>query len=191
MFPVWLSLVGSVGQQCDWLFDGQEWPGERHLEPGAVSNHERAFCRSQQPLPRYVSWLTILPWQFFYIQQFIYTFVAVFTKVSILLLYLRIFPGAPTRYSCFGVIGLTALFGMSCVISTGLNCQPVEYNWLQWDGMHQGQCMSVAKQAYALAGVNMSLDVLIFILPIVPLWKLQMSCKRRIGIICMFVVGFL
>jgi hypothetical protein len=64
------------------------------------------------------------------------------TKISILLLYLRMWPESRTsspwfRWSCFVLIAGMALFTSIAMLVMGMQCQPLEYNWLQWDGQHE------------------------------------------------------
>lgn len=128
---------------------------------------------------------------YFFVEEYLYTFLVVFTKISILCLYIRIFTVSRFRLICYTLIGIVLAFGISCWVSTAFNCVPITYMWQGWDGQHSGVCMDTSKQAFALAGVNMSLDILIFILPIPQLLALQMSRKRKIGVILMFTVGLL
>lgn len=149
---------------------------------------------------------------YFFVEEYLYTFIVVFTKISILCLYIRIFAVYRFRLVCYALIGITVAFGISCWVSTGFNCIPITFMWQGWDGLHAGTCMDTSKQAFALAGVNMSrefflvrvqscsvlpttdqspVDIIIFILPIPQLWALQMSTKRKLGVILMFTVGLL
>lgn len=126
---------------------------------------------------------------YFFVEEYLYTFIVVFTKISILCLYIRVFAVYRFRLLCYILIGITLAFGISCWVSTGFNCVPITFMWQGWDGQHSGTCMDTSKQAFALAGVNMSLDILVFLLPIPQLWALQMSLKRKLGVIIMFTVG--
>ncbi|KAI0168811.1 hypothetical protein BJ166DRAFT_523355 [Pestalotiopsis sp. NC0098] len=126
---------------------------------------------------------------YFFVEEYLYTFIVVFTKISILCLYIRIFAVYRFRLVCYALIGTTVAFGISCWVSTGFNCIPITFMWQGWDGLHAGTCMDTSKQAFALAGINMSLDIIIFVLPIPQLWALQMSTKRKLGVILMFTVG--
>ncbi|KAH8889021.1 hypothetical protein GQ53DRAFT_604331, partial [Thozetella sp. PMI_491] len=126
---------------------------------------------------------------FFWIEEFLYTFEVVFTKLSLLFLYLRIFPSTTFRLQCKVLCGVVLAFGIACVVSSLLLCAPVSYNWEQWDGKHEGHCANVNAQVYAMAGINMALDLCIFILPIPQLIPLEMKWKRKAAVILMFLVG--
>jgi hypothetical protein len=88
------------------------------------------------------------------------------TKISILALYLRIFDTATFKLQCYTLITITALYGAACVISTGLLCNPVDAVWKSWDGQHPGKCVNINALTFAVAGINMALDILIIILPL-------------------------
>ncbi|KIW00117.1 uncharacterized protein PV09_08299 [Verruconis gallopava] len=126
---------------------------------------------------------------YFFIEEFLYTFLVVFTKISILLLYLRIFTSKQFKWQCGILITIVACFGISCIVSTGLYCRPIDYVWLGWDGQHKATCVDINAQTYSLAGINMTLDIIIFILPIPQLWGLQMHIKKKIAVASMFAVG--
>lgn len=113
------------------------------------------------------------------------------TKIAILLLYLRIFTTRYFKYQCYVLITIVAAFAVSCIISTGLYCRPIDYVWKGWDGEHPATCVNINAQTYALAGINMSLDIVIFILPIPQILKLQMSLGKRIAVAGIFAVGLL
>jgi hypothetical protein len=93
---------------------------------------------------------------YFFVEEYLYTFIVVFTKISILCLYIRVFAVYRFRLLCYILIGITLAFGISCWVSTGFNCVPITFMWQGWDGQHSGTCMDTSKQAFALAGVNMS-----------------------------------
>lgn len=60
--------------------------------------------------------------QTFWAEQFIYIIIVVLTKVSIVLLYLRIFPRSAVSntftYSCWAVIGVLIVYGIAMVVSS-------------------------------------------------------------------------
>lgn len=70
---------------------------------------------------------------------------------------------------------IVGLFGAACFISTGLYCQPISFVWEGWDKLHAGKCVNINAQTYSFAGINMTLDIVIFILPIP-----QVSCIAQL-----------
>ena len=117
-----------------------------------------------------------------------------FTKVSILLLYLRIFPRTVSnafRITCWIFIGIvvSAFFGI--VFAFIFSCRPISGNWMAWDGEHPATCTNAFAQSMSVASINVALDLTIFLLPIPKVWALNMSVKKRIGVILTFTVGLL
>lgn len=70
-------------------------------------------------------------------------------------------------------------------------CQPITYNWMRWDGEHEGTCMDVDLIFWANASISIALDVWMMA---VPLWKirsLQLDWKKKVGTGIMFFLGTL
>jgi hypothetical protein len=71
-----------------------------------------------------------------WIQPYFYTATMLGIKVSIVLLYLRLFPeGVYTwfRRSCYVLIVVLVIAAVSIFISQSIACEPVSYAWLYWD----------------------------------------------------------
>jgi hypothetical protein len=71
--------------------------------------------------------------QTFWIEQFIYQVIVVLTKISIVLLYLRIFPKGVSSmftYSCWAVIGFLIAYGIAMCIFFTMQCRPINYFWV-------------------------------------------------------------
>ncbi|KAK5127097.1 hypothetical protein LTR85_008457 [Meristemomyces frigidus] len=128
----------------------------------------------------------------FWVQEFIYLTIINATKISILLLYLRIFPSTVStwfRRTCFGMIGICIAYFIGSNLSTLFECKPINLAWLQWDGEHKGHCFDQEAQIFANAGINIVLDLVVFFLPIPKLMKLEITPKKKIGICLTFIVG--
>lgn len=68
--------------------------------------------------------------QTFWAEQFIYIIIVVLTKVSIVLLYLRIFPRGVSNtftYSCWAAIGVLIAYGIAMCIFFAMQCRPIRY----------------------------------------------------------------
>lgn len=106
--------------------------------------------------------------QYFWIGEFVYFPPICLTKISILLLYYRLF-GSTSRafqWQCGIVIAITALFGISSIIGTGCLCSPINYIWKGWAGTENAKCVNINALTWAVAGINMALDVAIIMLPL-------------------------
>ncbi|KIW07006.1 uncharacterized protein PV09_01901 [Verruconis gallopava] len=126
---------------------------------------------------------------YFYIEEFLYVFLSSVTKLSILLLYLQIFKTKSFQIRCYVVIALIVGYLLGGTISTGLYCRPLNYVWEGWDGLHPAKCVNINAQTFAMAGVNMALDIAIFILPIPPIMRLHMTMRKRIAVSGVFATG--
>ena len=131
--------------------------------------------------------------QLFYIEQYIYQLVIILTKISIVLLYLRIFPKEVSKrfqYISWAVIAGLVVYGLGFIIYFGVECKPISYFWLQWDGEHQGSCLITQGAIYANSAFNIFFDLVVFFLPVPKLMKLQVrDTRRKIGVVLTFLVG--
>lgn len=88
------------------------------------------------------------------------------TKVSIVCLYLRIFPKQQFRRVCLVLLVIIALFCFVFTVTLLTYCQPFSYVWTRWDSRYQGTCINMTAQTFVCASMNIVLDVTIFLLPI-------------------------
>lgn len=131
--------------------------------------------------------------QFFWQGEMWYTFVVCFTKISILLLYLRIFPKTVGslwfRYTVWSLIGVCAAANTAFVLSIIFQCDPVVGAYKAWDGTVEAKCFNNNAQIIAMAGINILLDLLVFFLPVPKLVKLEISTRKKIGVCLTFMTG--
>ena len=129
--------------------------------------------------------------QWFFVEEQLYTLSISLTKLSILFFYLRIFPDAKFRRIVYGVIAITICYCISFTVVQYLHCIPVSANWNGWDGEHPARCTNLKAQSFSGAATNITLDLVICLLPIPQLIKLHLSIRKKIGITLMFCVGLL
>ncbi|RMZ16238.1 hypothetical protein D0862_01324 [Hortaea werneckii] len=128
----------------------------------------------------------------FFVLEFVYIGILVITKISILLLYLRIFPSTVStwfRVNVWIVIGLCSAYCLAMWFSILFECDPIGYNWNRWDGEHEGKCINARALIYSSSTINIVLDLMVFFLPFPKLMKLEVSGRKKIGICLTFVVG--
>ncbi|PTU22027.1 hypothetical protein P175DRAFT_0477858 [Aspergillus ochraceoroseus IBT 24754] len=109
-------------------------------------------------------------------------------KLSVLLLYRRIFRLTWSLYLCaFLSIG----YAISVSTTISLACVPTSYFWTQWvDPLSGGQCRVNLYNFYLWNGVaNLLTDVIILCLPAPILWKLQMPKSEKLAISGIFLLG--
>lgn len=127
--------------------------------------------------------------EIFYFEEILYLMAISLTKVSILLFYLRIFPDRRLRQAIFVTIGVTVLYMVTFSIASALQCQPVHLAWNRWDGEHEGKCSNLHAAAYAAAGINILLDLVVMFLPIREIMHLSLGLRQKFGIMVMFSLG--
>ncbi|KAI7210535.1 hypothetical protein KC333_g8179 [Hortaea werneckii] len=128
----------------------------------------------------------------FFVLEFVYIGILVITKISILLLYLRIFPSTVStwfRVTTWIVIGLCSAYCLAMWFSILFECDPIGYNWTRWDGEHEGNCINARALIYSSSSINIVLDLMVFFLPFPKLLKLEVSGRKKVGICLTFVLG--
>lgn len=119
--------------------------------------------------------------------------IIVLTKISIVLLYLRIFPktvSARFSHVSYTVIAGLLAYGIAFLVYCGFQCAPISYFWTQWDGEHEGYCNNFQLAVYINSGLNIFFDLTVCFLPITKLLAIQVRDKRRkVGVVLTFLVG--
>lgn len=108
-------------------------------------------------------------------------------KLSILAFYLRIF--AVSQRLCvlcwINIVFCAAL--MVCFVFVIIfQCTPVSNAWKL---APQGYCVNFNAATWSYSGVNVLQDVIVIVLPITQVIALQMSLRKKIGVIMIFVLG--
>ena len=113
------------------------------------------------------------------------------TKLSILLLFLRIFvPGGKNRtyWIIQGVILFNFLFYLANLPVEIWPCVPRSKLWMPTE---PGHCINNEEVFVAGGTINVVSDFTILLLPIVEVWRLQMATQRKIGVSAVFATGLL
>lgn len=112
-----------------------------------------------------------------------------FSKLSLLTLYIKVFPlSRLTIVSKVTWVGV-ALLAVSGTMCTLLICQPIQFNWdLTIPG---GHCGSI-KTVFGIYGVlNLFTDLMVLGLPIPSLAGLKLPTNRKVALVTTFGIGFL
>ncbi|KZL72907.1 CFEM domain-containing protein, partial [Colletotrichum tofieldiae] len=125
----------------------------------------------------------------FFLEEFMYAFVICSTKVSIILFYLRIFPEPWFRKACLTILIMTAIFGVWHILQILFVSWPISYNWTFWDGRHSGRRGNVKMFSFINAGINIALDLALFILPVTQFITMSWTLRTKIGTSLIFLVG--
>ncbi|KAI5917889.1 hypothetical protein F4810DRAFT_627735 [Camillea tinctor] len=109
-------------------------------------------------------------------------------KISALLLYARIFKITRRfRIALWCVGGWVTAWFVCTAIVPWFNCSPVRKTI---DPFILGQCFDRMGWFLASAFINAITDLIILILPIPVVWQLQMTLRRKISVIFVFLLGY-
>lgn len=112
-----------------------------------------------------------------------------FTKLSLMLLILRVFCSA-TRHLGYWLtwilIILNSIFYLIFFLIPIFECQPRQRIW---DTSVPDKCLDVNVLYLASAVFNMVSDIAMLSVPIYMIWNLQMSVQRKLGISAIFCTG--
>ncbi|KAL8704957.1 MAG: hypothetical protein Q9201_001903 [Fulgogasparrea decipioides] len=108
-------------------------------------------------------------------------------RVSMLLLYMRIFPVRKFHLICWANVGFNGLVFMSIVLGTCLICTPITWSFDKSDP--NGKCGDLQSFERYTAVMSLITDAIIVVLPMPMLWGLQMKMQKKVGISIVFGLG--
>ena len=112
-----------------------------------------------------------------------------FTKISILLLYIRVFSLQKIRFLAYGLLAVIIGYNTAGFIVNMTICVPVNKIW---DPSVAGTCR-VNNEAYTWVSIiqHVVTDFLIFLLPIWPVYQMNIPLRQKIGVCLVFAIGLL
>ncbi|KAL4869863.1 hypothetical protein BDV12DRAFT_70191 [Aspergillus spectabilis] len=125
----------------------------------------------------------------YFVEEALYITSIALSKISMLLLYLRLFPDETFRLASKFALAITTAWGLAILFTNIFSCQPLDYFWHMWDGEHEGKCIDHPKLLWSHAIINIALDLVIIGLPMPTLLKLNLSWGRKAVICVMFAGG--
>lgn len=109
-------------------------------------------------------------------------------KVSVLLMYLRIFPSRGFRTTA-AIIGSTVVgWWLAIVLVSIFQCHPIWGAWRPWDG---GVCINLRSSFIGNAIPNILSDIAILCMPVHQVVKLRVNAMQKSLILFMFLLGSL
>ncbi|MCJ1246832.1 hypothetical protein MMC30_004041 [Trapelia coarctata] len=108
------------------------------------------------------------------------------TKVSILLLFLRIFPSTWFRVASWATMVAVVLFGFSVIVASIVQCTPIEK---AYNPQLPGHCIQVGDIWYSTASFAIITDLIIIALPINQIPSLKLPKSQKIGLALIFSIG--
>ncbi|KAF2688558.1 hypothetical protein K458DRAFT_359326 [Lentithecium fluviatile CBS 122367] len=122
---------------------------------------------------------------------FLYPAMSASIRVSILLFYLRIFGKTMVllRYAVWTLLAFQAIYVIVYSILPVFIAHP--FNKI-WHPLERGKYMNDWYYYYtqvALYSTSMAFDIILLFFPVYPVLQLQMTAKKRVGVIAMFMLG--
>lgn len=124
----------------------------------------------------------------FYFEQIFYKGTLNCTKLSMLLMYDRIFTEKRARTATWIVIGLIGLYALISIAVTVSQCLPLAKIF---DKSVPGLCIDLTSFWYANAIFNLVTDLMILALPIPSVYEMQMRRMHKLGLFILFSLGLL
>lgn len=108
-------------------------------------------------------------------------------KMSILILYLRLFAVNRTfRYITWSMMFFVCGYLMANLWTQIFGCSPRSK---YWEPGTPGHCINYTRAGLAYGSMNIISDLLILILPIPLVWQLKLSRREKVGISVIFMSG--
>jgi hypothetical protein len=128
----------------------------------------------------------------YYFDAMMYVTSLSLTRISILLLYIRIFTTSDLFRQCAYALVIVHLIYVGAFDFVVLfQCRPINLAWNRWDGQHTGYCLNVNAIGWSAAGINIALDLATIILPLPQLVKLWLPWHKKLPLVLLFMLGFL
>jgi hypothetical protein len=108
--------------------------------------------------------------------------------MSILFLYLRIFPSKSFRLATYMTMAFIIVQTIALVFVVSFQCTPVDS---YWDITIPGKCIHSQAFVYAAAGLSILEDLVIMLLPVMELKALKLDLKKKLALAFMFALGSL
>ena len=116
-----------------------------------------------------------------------------FTKISILLLYLRILRYQHARYAVYAILIIVVATNGAWTLATVVTaCTPLKAFWHPEMLLTSGSKASCRPTGYWLANtaLHIATDVLLYLLPLPVSLKLKMKARQKLGLYAVLVLGF-
>ncbi|KAI1844496.1 hypothetical protein JX266_009383 [Neoarthrinium moseri] len=110
------------------------------------------------------------------------------TKLSIVLMYHRLFSVDPSFRSQIIAAGvLVSVYWLGLTLAAILQCVPVEYNWIPY--WHPEYCFNFNVFWFVTGILEAAIDIYIIAMPIRMVLRLQLSTSRKIATTAVFLLG--
>jgi hypothetical protein len=121
--------------------------------------------------------------------QFLWVLSLSCTKISILYLYILIFPIRWVVWGSYMTMSIIVAWTVATILAGCLVCQPFAFNW---DKSIPGGSCGDQVTSFTITGIiNLITDIVVLLLPMRPLYQLQMATFKRVTLVAVFGLGTL
>ncbi|GAQ35202.1 uncharacterized protein BO87DRAFT_408151 [Aspergillus neoniger CBS 115656] len=130
----------------------------------------------------------LTPWflKFNVVAAIIYCAGTGFTKVSVCVFYLRIFPSHGFRLAVWSIVFIAVGYNVASVLANVFSCTPIA---AAWDLTLPANCMNRPVFYFANAGLGIFTDFATVLVPIPWLRRLQMPARQKVAVGSMLAMG--
>lgn len=118
--------------------------------------------------------------------EYFYTSAIAAVKISILLLYRRLFPHRQFRIILWSFGAFVLTYSTVQLLVTLFQCQPIRG---AWDPFVKAKCIKLNLEFMIMGSLNVATDVTTLCLPMPLLWRLKVSIERRFQVMSMLLLG--
>ncbi|KAF4633613.1 hypothetical protein G7Y89_g4507 [Cudoniella acicularis] len=119
-----------------------------------------------------------------YFEQIFYILSPPMIKFSLLFLYKRIFLSKRFLVVVHTLMAIVGVWTLIMLFMGIFNCYPISAFWTS-----EGKCFDFRNFAIGYAVVNITTDMIIWVLPVPMVWKLQLPMGQKVGLTLIFVLG--
>ena len=109
------------------------------------------------------------------------------SRVSVVILYLRIFQHRVERSCCWAAIAFLIGNCVATLVATQFECRPLAYLWDR--SIKDGHCFNFRLFWKLSTFPNIVADVAIMVLPMRTVWTMKCSTARKVGVSIVFLTG--
>lgn len=121
-----------------------------------------------------------------WIVQLVYPLALTFPKLSVLALYIRVFPAKSIQLASMIVLAFVSATGIAYFFACLFLCVPVDGFW---NGSDTARCINEQALHQAMSGPGIASDLAIFVLPLKAVWRIHTTTVKKLGILATFLTG--
>ncbi|KAK8133014.1 hypothetical protein PG999_001187 [Apiospora kogelbergensis] len=116
-----------------------------------------------------------------------YSLSVIFSKLSILCLYLRLSPRKSFRIAVYALIFVVTGYALAYQVVSIFSCKPIR---AAWDiTITESRCVDKEAVYMGLSISNIIMDIIILLIPVHVVYPLQMSKRQKVSLVMLFATG--